>query len=78
VPVAKDLRDKRRMKALLFWWDPKHWPLAREALRAAGRSDLIGRNPRCLVPPGYGHTAPERDARRRSRSRGPRSAQRGE
>jgi uncharacterized radical SAM protein YgiQ len=56
VYTAKDLREKRMMKALLFWWDPAHHDLAREALRKAGRSDLIGRSPRCLVPPGYGHT----------------------
>ena len=67
VPVARDLREKRRMKALLFWWDPKHWPLAREALKAAGRADLIGRERRCLVPPGYGSTAPERAHKRSKR-----------
>jgi uncharacterized radical SAM protein YgiQ len=48
---ARDLREKRMMKALIFWWDAQHWPLAREALRAAGRRDLIGRSPRALVPP---------------------------
>jgi uncharacterized radical SAM protein YgiQ len=46
VPVARDLREKKMMKALLFYWDAQHWPLAREALRAAGRRDLIGK----LVP----------------------------
>jgi uncharacterized radical SAM protein YgiQ len=51
VPVARDLREKRMMKALLFWWDEKHWPLAREALIKAGRRDLIGRTPACLIPP---------------------------
>lgn len=54
VPVARDLREKRMMKALLFYWDSAHWPLAREALRRAKRSDLIGRGPSCLVPPEYG------------------------
>jgi uncharacterized radical SAM protein YgiQ len=51
VPVARSLREKRQMKALILWWDPKHHPLAREALRAAGRHDLIGRRPGCLIPP---------------------------
>jgi uncharacterized radical SAM protein YgiQ len=55
---AKDLREKRMMKALVFYWDKEHWPLARTALERAGRSDLIGRRPECLVPPGYGSTAP--------------------
>jgi uncharacterized radical SAM protein YgiQ len=51
VYTATDLREKKMMKALLFYWDPPSWPLAREALRKAGRKDLIGRGPRCLVPP---------------------------
>jgi uncharacterized radical SAM protein YgiQ len=55
---AKELREKRMMKALVFYWDKEHWPLARTALERAGRADLIGRRPECLVPPGYGATAP--------------------
>ncbi|MEO8800805.1 MAG: DUF3362 domain-containing protein, partial [Polyangiaceae bacterium] len=47
---ATNLREKRMMKALIFYWDPQHWPLAREALKKAGRGDLIGRAPHCLVP----------------------------
>jgi uncharacterized radical SAM protein YgiQ len=46
VAVAKDLREKKMMKSLLFYWDSQHWPLAREALKKAGRRDLIGK----LVP----------------------------
>lgn len=48
---ARDLREKRMMKALIFYWDPQHWPLAREALVKAGRRDLIGPKPHHLVPP---------------------------
>ena len=55
VPVVRDLREKRMMKALLFYWDPEHWPLAREALRKAGRGDLIGTGPKHLVPPEHAH-----------------------
>jgi len=51
VPVARELRDKRRMKALILWWDEAQWPLAREALIDAGRRDLIGHKPWCLIPP---------------------------
>ena len=54
VYTARDLREKRMMKALIFWWDEASWPLAREALEKAGRRDLIGRGPRCLVPPDWG------------------------
>ena len=38
------------MKALLFYWDEQHWPLAREALAKAKRADLIGNAKGCLVP----------------------------
>jgi radical SAM superfamily enzyme YgiQ (UPF0313 family) len=48
---ARELREKRMMKALIFYWDPEHWPLAREALREVGRQDLIGKSGSCLIPP---------------------------
>jgi uncharacterized radical SAM protein YgiQ len=48
---AKELREKRMMKALIFYWDPEHHELAREALIKVGRRDLIGRTPHSLVPP---------------------------
>jgi uncharacterized radical SAM protein YgiQ len=51
VAVVRDLREKRLLKALILWWDPAQWKLAREALKKAGRADLIGRRPDCLVPP---------------------------
>ncbi len=51
VYTARGLREKRLQKALLLYWNPEHWPLAREALTLAGREDLIGRGPACLVPP---------------------------
>ena len=57
VYTATDMREKRMMKALLFYWDPESWPLAREALVKLGRKDLIGRAQSCLVPPDYGVTA---------------------
>jgi uncharacterized radical SAM protein YgiQ len=52
VYTATDLREKRMMKALLFYWDETHWPLAREALFKANRTDLIGKAAKCLVPHG--------------------------
>ncbi len=58
VYTARDMREKRMMKALIFWWDPQHHALAREALKKAGRSDLIGRGPSHLVPPDYGVATP--------------------
>ncbi|MGH7293448.1 MAG: YgiQ family radical SAM protein [Polyangiaceae bacterium] len=55
VPVVRDLREKKMMKALLYYWDPEQQPLAREALRKAGRADLIGTGPKHLVPPEHRH-----------------------
>lgn len=52
VPVARSLFEKRLQKSLLLYWDPDHHAMAREALVRAGRADLIGRGPECLVPPG--------------------------
>src|SRR5262249_7407779 len=49
VYVARDLREKRMMKALILWWDPKQHDLAREALHKAKRSDLIGKGAGCLI-----------------------------
>lgn len=51
VYTATGLREKKLQKALLLYWNPDQWPLAREALQQAGRSDLIGRGPAALVPP---------------------------
>jgi radical SAM superfamily enzyme YgiQ (UPF0313 family) len=51
VYTATGLREKKLQKALLLYWNPEQWDLAREALREAGRSDLIGRGPNALVPP---------------------------
>jgi uncharacterized radical SAM protein YgiQ len=52
VAVARGLRERRLQKALLLYWDPAEHERVREALREAGRSDLIGRGPGALVPPG--------------------------
>jgi len=51
VYTATGLRAKKLQKALLLYWSPEQWPLAREALREAGRPDLIGHGPDALVPP---------------------------
>jgi uncharacterized radical SAM protein YgiQ len=51
VYTATGLRAKKLQKALLLYWSPDQWPLAREALREAGRADLIGTGPNALVPP---------------------------
>jgi uncharacterized radical SAM protein YgiQ len=62
--TAKGLKEKRLQKALLLYWNPEEHDRVREALRIAGRTDLIGRRPECLVPP-----APSRPQRRPTRRR---------
>ena len=66
VYTARGLREKKLQKALLLYWNPEHWPMAREALELAGRKDLIGRGPSALVPP---ETPAEADRRRRAENR---------
>ena len=49
--VARSAKEKALQRALLLWHQPDQANAVREALRAAGREDLIGYGPRCLVPP---------------------------
>jgi uncharacterized radical SAM protein YgiQ len=69
VYTARDLHEKRLQKALLLYWDPAQHDLAREALVKAGRSDLIGTAPHCLVPPASGKGSLSIHARRRAQER---------
>ena len=46
-------------RALLQFKRPQNFPLVREALRLAGREDLIGTGRNCLVPPEGVKTAAE-------------------
>ena len=54
---ARDMHEKRLQKALLLYWDQTHHDEVREALARAGRGDLIGNRPGCLVPPATGKGA---------------------
>jgi uncharacterized radical SAM protein YgiQ len=67
VYTATGLREKRLQKALLLYWDEGQHELAREALEAAGRGDLIGHGKQCLVPPARGAADPRRATARRAR-----------
>lgn len=51
VYVAKDPHEKAMQRALLQYFNPKNADLVREALRKAGRSDLIGFGDKCLIHP---------------------------
>lgn len=54
VYVAKNFHDKAMQRALLQWKRPDKRKLVIEALKEAGREDLIGFGPGCLVRPDRG------------------------
>ena len=55
VYVATDYHEKQLQRALLQFNRPQNAPLVREALVKAGREDLIGYGPECLVKPETSH-----------------------
>jgi uncharacterized radical SAM protein YgiQ len=50
VDTAKKLRDRKVQRALLQFFAPENYFTVREALVQAGRADLIGDGPECLIP----------------------------
>jgi len=50
VYIAKHLRDRKLQRALLQFFKPENYFEVREALRQAGRQDLIGEDCDCLIP----------------------------
>jgi hypothetical protein len=53
VQVTTDYHEKQLQRALLQYSKPDNANLVREALRLAGREDLIGNGPDCLVRPSF-------------------------
>ena len=53
VSVTTDYREKQLQRALLQYSRPENANLVREALKKAGREDLIGTGPECLVRPAF-------------------------
>jgi uncharacterized radical SAM protein YgiQ len=51
VYVPKTQKEKNMQRALLQFSVPENYDLVKEALIKAGRQDLIGRGPNCLIPP---------------------------
>lgn len=49
VYVARNEHDKALQRALLQYFNPKNRALVIEALKKAGRNDLIGNGPNCLI-----------------------------
>ena len=51
VYVPKNPHEKAMQRALMQYRDPKNYVLVKEALVKAGRTDLIGFTPKCLIRP---------------------------
>ena len=54
VYVTTDYHEKQLQRALLQYSRPENANLVREALKVAGREDLIGNGPECLVRAAFG------------------------
>ena len=71
VYVAKTLKDKAMQRALLHYFNPNNKELVVEALKRAGRTDLIGTRSECLVNvPGFRNTANKSNGRNNRNSKG--------
>ena len=51
VHVTTDPHEKAMQRALIQYRNPKNYALVEEALRKAGREDLIGYDKHCLIRP---------------------------
>ncbi|MGN0562123.1 MAG: YgiQ family radical SAM protein [Candidatus Fimenecus sp.] len=59
VYVAKNPHDKAMQRALMQYFNPKNRALVEEALKKAGRTDLIGTSETCLIRPLHPQKAAE-------------------
>ena len=57
VYVPRNPHEKAMQRALIQYRNPKLRPLVYEALQKAGRTDLIGYGPKCLIHPENGSRA---------------------
>lgn len=64
VYTATNLHEKAMQRALMQYRNPKNYDLVKEALERAGRTDLIGYGPKCLIRPKGGSGAPHQGGRR--------------
>ncbi|WP_081476818.1 YgiQ family radical SAM protein [Methanocella conradii] len=51
VYVPRSMEERRMQRALLQYKNPENYDLVKKALIKAGRKDLIGYGPKCLIPP---------------------------
>lgn len=54
VYTPRSAREKAMQRALIQYRDPRNYDLVLEALRKAGRMDLVGYGPKCLIRPKKG------------------------
>ena len=71
VYVTTDYHEKQLQRALLQYSRPENANLVREALRIAGREDLIGTAPGCLVRPAFGQARPAQYTDKRQHTKNP-------
>jgi hypothetical protein len=64
VYIARNLRDRKLLRALLQFFKPENWLEVRKALEQAGRTDLIGGGCDALIP-----ATPPKEALRERRDR---------
>ena len=55
VYIPKNPHEKAMQRALIQYRNPKLYDLVLEALRRAGRIDLVGYGPKCLIRPKHSH-----------------------
>ena len=73
VKVTTDYNEKRLQRALLQYSKPENQNLVREALKLAGREDLIGNGAECLVRPAFGKGVPSMYDPKRKKAVNPKS-----
>lgn len=74
VYVPVNPHEKAMQRALIQYRDPKMYALVEEALQKAGRQDLIGFGPKCLIRP-RGKQNPHKPGNRKERAAGKRTAE---
>ncbi len=77
--VPRTDREKGMQRALLQYYEPKNHAVVVRALREAGRSDLIGFGPECLVRPLAGEkpTGDSRNQKQQAHGKSPRGKKTG-
>ncbi len=65
VYVPRNPHEKAMQRALIQYRDPKNYELVKEALLRAGREDLIGFGPKCLIRPRKGIASKGKGRRKR-------------